>query len=120
MRFIAMIKADESDPFTPPPPELLAALDAQAKEAAGKGTVLKFQGLHPSADAEVFDASEGEVLLIDGPFAEAKEVVGGYADFECSTKEEAGALIGEFLKLHVDLWPDFRCTCELRQVFHEG
>jgi hypothetical protein len=56
----------------------------------------------------------GKLNLIDGPFIEAKEVVGGYAVFELRDKEEAIAMANEFMQLHKDLMPGWYGTCEIR------
>ena len=57
---------------------------------------------------------KGQLNVIDGPFVEAKEVVGGYAIFEFKNKEEAVALAVEFMQLHRDHMPGWEGTCEVR------
>jgi len=52
--------------------------------------------------------------VVDGPFVEAKEVIGGYAIFELPGKEEAVASATEFMQLHKDLSPGWEGVCELR------
>jgi hypothetical protein len=61
--------------------------------------------------------SQGQVTAIDGPFTEAKEVVGGYAVFELKSKAEAieGAL--RFMALHRKHWPGWEGETEIRQLF---
>ena len=59
---------------------------------------------------------DGELSVIDGPFVEAKEVIGGYAVFELRDKEEALASAKEFMQLHKDLMPAWEGTCELRAL----
>ena len=56
----------------------------------------------------------GKIGVSDGPFPEAKEVVGGYAIFELRDKEEAVAVAKEFMQLHLDHMPTWQGTCELR------
>ena len=56
----------------------------------------------------------GKLSVVDGPFVEAKEVVGGYAIFELRDKEEAVAMAVEFMQLHKDHMPNWEGTCELR------
>lgn len=117
MKFIAMIRADESVSLGPPPPSLLAAIQAHAAAAAEEeGTVLEFAGLQPSAAGTRIEASDGQVAVTDGPFAEAKEVVGGFAVFESRSKEAAVDMLRRFLELHVDHWPGFGGVCEVREV----
>ena len=53
-------------------------------------------------------------VVTDGPFVEAKEVIGGYAIFELPGKQEAVAMAVEFMQLHKDFMPGWEGTCELR------
>ena len=55
----------------------------------------------------------GNLMLTDGPFTEAKEVIGGYAILEAQSKEEAVELTKRFLKVHGDDWD---IECEVRQL----
>ena len=70
------------------------------------GTLTTQRGDSPIAD--------GKLSVIDGPFVEAKEVIGGYAVFELPGKEEAVASAVEFMQLHKDHLPGWEGTCELR------
>jgi len=74
-------------------------------------------GLAPTAVSTRVRLSRGQVAAIDGPFTEAKEVVGGYAVFELKSKKEAieGAL--RFMELHKKHWPGWEGETEVRQVF---
>jgi hypothetical protein len=56
----------------------------------------------------------GKLSVVDGPFVEAKEIIGGYAIFELPGKDEALASAKEFMQLHKDLMPGWEGTCELR------
>ena len=58
--------------------------------------------------------ADGKLSVVDGPFVEAKEVIGGYAIFELPGKEEALASVKEFMQLHRDLMPGWEGTCEIR------
>jgi hypothetical protein len=62
----------------------------------------------------------GKLRITDGPFVEAKEVIGGYAIFELRDKEEALAMAKEFMQLHLDHMPGWEGTCELRAFFTPG
>ncbi len=74
-------------------------------------------GLAPTAVSTRVRLCRGQVTAIDGPFTEAKEVVGGYAVFELKSKKEAieGAL--RFMELHKKHWPGWEGETEVRQVF---
>ena len=60
--------------------------------------------------------TDGQLSVVDGPFAEAKGVIGGYAIFELPGKEEALAAAKEFMQLHKDLMPGWEGVCELRAL----
>ena len=71
-------------------------------------------GLMPLATGARVRIVDGELSVIDGPFVEAKEVIGGYAIFELRDKAEAVAMAKEFMQLHLDHMPGWDGTCELR------
>src|SRR6478672_5421568 len=89
MRFMTMIKSDESMPWGPPPPALWEAMAAFAKEGALNGTLIEQAGLGSSAQGAIVSLANGSIKVIDGPFAESKELIGGYAVTEVRSKEEA-------------------------------
>ena len=55
--------------------------------------------------------------MIDGPFTEAKEIVGGFAMFELKSKEEAVESAVQFMELHNKYWPGWEGETEIRQMF---
>jgi hypothetical protein len=115
MRFMMLVKhAERSDP---PPEEFLDAMAKLSEEADKSGTMITSGGLAPTAKSTRVRLSRGQVAAIDGPFTEAKEVVGGFAIFELNSKEEAleGAL--RFMELHKKHWPGWEGETEIRQVF---
>jgi hypothetical protein len=61
--------------------------------------------------------SKGQLTVTDGPFTEAKEVVGGFAQFELKSKQEAMNGAVRFVELHRKHWPDFTGETEIRQIF---
>ena len=71
-------------------------------------------GLMPLATGAQVRIADGKLSVVDGPFVEAKEIVGGYAIFELRDKEEAVAMGVEFMQLHKDLVPGWEGTCEVR------
>ena len=64
--------------------------------------------------------SGGKVTVIDGPFTEAKEVIGGYAQFELKSKQEAIESAVAFMELHKKHWPGWEGETEVRQMFEPG
>ncbi len=77
-------------------------------------------GLLPTATGTRVRLSGGRVTVIDGPFTEAKEVVGGYAQFELKSKEEAIEGARRFMELHKEHWPGWEGETEIRQMFEPG
>ena len=88
MRFISMVKHAEAN-AAPQPKEFLEAMGALTQEAAEAGCVMiAGEGLLPTAKAARVRLDGGAVTVMDGPFTEAKEVIGGYALLKASSKEE--------------------------------
>ncbi len=115
MRFMMLVKHAEN--FGHPPKELMDAIGKLSEEAVKAGTMVASGGLAPTAVSTRVRLCRGQVTAIDGPFTEAKEVVGGYAVFELKSKKEAieGAL--RFMELHKKHWPGWEGETEVRQVF---
>jgi hypothetical protein len=78
------------------------------------GRMIDNGGLMPLSLGAQVRIKGGKLSVVDGPFVEAKEVIGGYAIFELKNKEEALASAREFMQLHKDLMPGWEGTCELR------
>jgi hypothetical protein len=115
MRFMMLVKSRENSGF--PPKELMEAIGQLSEKAAKAGTLLQSGGLAPTAQSTRVRLSGRQIQVVDGPFTEAKEVIGGYAQFELPSKEEAlrGAL--EFMELHRKYWPEWEGETEIRQIF---
>jgi hypothetical protein len=115
MRFMMIVKHAEKQ--GPPPKQLMDAIAKLAEEEVNAGTMLGSGGLGPTAQGARVRLSGGQLTVTDGPFTEAKEVVGGYAQFELKSKEEAieGAL--RFMELHKKHWPGWEGETEIRQMF---
>jgi len=95
----------------------MEAIDALAKEATKAGTMIGGGGLGPTAQGARVRLSGGKVSVIDGPFTEAKEVIGGYAQFEFKTREEAIESAVHFMELHKKHWPGWEGETEVRQLY---
>ena len=80
------------------------------------GSLIQTGGLAASADGFRVRAKGGKLTVLDGPFTEAKEVIGGYAVLEWASREAAveGALA--FMRLHTQHWPSWEGECEVRQI----
>jgi hypothetical protein len=111
MRFMFIVKSAHT---APPTPKLIEAMHKLADREIKAGRMLDNGGLMPLATGAQVRIADGRLSVVDGPFVEAKEVIGGYAVFELPGKEEALASATEFMQLHKDLMPGWEGTCELR------
>ena len=111
MRFMFIVKSAHSGP---PTPELLEAMHKLANREIKAGRMLDNGGLMPLATGAQVRIANGQLSVTDGPFVEAKEVIGGYAIFELRDKQEALASAREFMQLHKDLMPGWEGICEVR------
>jgi hypothetical protein len=99
----------------PVPPSLNEAMGPYVEKAVASGSLISTGGLKRSKDGTRISGNSGHTATTDGPFAEAKELVGGYAVLEAPTKQAAIALGAEFVQLHIDHgMPDI--TVEVRQI----
>jgi hypothetical protein len=117
MRFMFIVTSAHAGP---PPPALLEAMHKLANREIQAGRMLDTGGLMPLTTGAQVRVKKGQLSVVDGPFVEAKEVVGGYAIFELQGKEEALASATEFMQLHKDLFPGWEGTCELRALASTG
>lgn len=118
MRYMTIVKA--SEPFKVPPPALIEAIGKLAEEATKAGVFVETAGLAPTSAGTRVRISNGKISVTDGPFTEAKEVVGGYAIFEVDTKEEVLEWTRRFMELHKTHWPTWEGVTEVRQMVISG
>jgi hypothetical protein len=109
MKFLSMYKSVERN--TPPTAEAMAAMGKLIEEGMRAGWLLATEGCLPSALGARVRRSGGNVTVTDGPFTEAKEVVGGFAILKADSKEEAIQLAKDFLKVVGE------GECELRPIY---
>jgi hypothetical protein len=100
----------------PPPQALMDAMGVYMGEQAAKGVFLDGGGLFGTEDAVNFVVRNGATSRVDGPYAEAKEVVGGWAILQYDTLDEAIAGQQEFAELHAKHWPDCSMVTTMRQI----
>ncbi len=115
MKFMMLVKHPENS--GPPPQELMDAIAILSQEAAAKQSMLGSGGLAPTAQGARVRLADNKVTVIDGPFTEAKEIIGGFAQFEFATKKEAVDSAVQFMELHRKYWPGWEGETEVRQIF---
>ena len=116
MRFMTIVKSRETG--AQPSPELLDRINKLAEDAVKNGTFGGMGGLGPTALGARARLANGKITVTDGPFAEAKEVIGGYAIFNVATKKEALEWTRRFLEAHIGLW-DQELEVEIRQMMDD-
>jgi hypothetical protein len=112
MRFLSIYKTAERG--VPPSQEEIAKMGQLVEEGMKAGFLLATEGCLPSALGARVRISSGKLSVTDGPFTEAKEVVGGFAILQANSKDEAIELAKNFLQAAGD------GECELRQLFEAG
>ena len=115
MRFMMMVKSAENSGV--PPKSLMEAIDKMTQEAVKNGTMVLAGGLAATAQSNRVRLSGGKISVIDGPFTEAKEVIGGFAIFDLKSKEEALEGAKRFMEVHKEHWPGWNGETEIRQLF---
>ncbi len=120
MRFMTMVKAPEKSPLGPPPKALMEAIGKLGEEAAKAGVMVEMGGLLPTAMGARLRLSGGKLTVTDGPFSEAKEVIGGFSVYSVKTKQEAIEWATRFMNLHKQHWPGWEGETELRQLMEFG
>lgn len=100
MRFLGYTLASEADlPTEPPPPEMFEKMGKFVEEAVAAGIVVATGGISPTSEGVKITLTNGDFTVVDGPFTEAKELVGGWALMECRDLEEATEWSKRFLSV---------------------
>jgi hypothetical protein len=114
MRYLMLIRFDPATaPVTGPDPALAEDMGRLIEEMTKAGVLLDTAGLRPVEEATWLRLADGRTTSLDGPFTEAKEVIGGYCLVQTRSKEEAVEWGSRFLRLH---GPDWAMEVEIRQL----
>jgi hypothetical protein len=118
MQFLMIVKATkDSEAGAPLNPKLMAEIAKLADEARQSGQLVTAGALQPSSQGARIKVSGGKTSVIDGPFAETKELVGGFAIFNLPSKEEAVNAARGFMQLYADiLGPSYEGQMEIRPL----
>ena len=114
MRFLSIVKASENQ--GPAPQALQDAMAKLTADSLRNGSLLQSGGLGASSSGVRVRSAGGKLTVIDGPFSETKEVVGGYAVLEFKSREEAIEAGVAFMQLHQQHWPGWQGECEIREL----
>jgi hypothetical protein len=115
MKYMSFVKGPVV-PMDQIPPSLFEAMDVHIKSEASKGHFISGGGLWPSKDSFSMSIRGGKVVVVDGPFTETKEVIGGFAILSYATREEAIEGTRAFMALHQKHWPQWEGTSEMHVI----
>jgi hypothetical protein len=116
MRYMMFIKHTEDYRGKPIPPGLIEAMGEFVGEYTKQGKFIDGAGLKSSHKGKKVQLRGGQLRVVDGPFTESKELVGGYAIVEVESDQEALDIATRFMELHRIHWPEFEGESELRPI----
>jgi hypothetical protein len=120
LKYLSFIRHSESYRQGPPPEPLMKAMGQLVQRMKKDGTLVDTGGLLASKDGFKVRLAGGKLTVTDGPFAESKEVIGGWAILQAKNRRQAVSLAKEFMALHAKHWPEFEGESEVRPMFEPG
>jgi hypothetical protein len=99
---------------TPPTPEMMQKMGALMQKKIGEGKLLSTEGCAPTTSGALVALNKGKLSITDGPFSEAKEIIGGFALMRLKSYQEAIAEAHEFLEVAGD------GVVEVRLIYENG
>jgi hypothetical protein len=111
MKYMALWRPTK-EPVGAPKPEEMAAMGKLIEEMMKEGVLIATDGLQSSASGAIVRQTNGKITVTDGPFAETKELVAGYAIFNVKSKEQMIELTKRFLKV-----VGYDGVSEIRQMY---
>ena len=121
MRFLVMHKSnEENEAGVPPSPELMENMGKLMEESARAGVLLAAEGVHPSSRGARLSFSGGRRTVTDGPFAEAKELIAGFAVLQVDSKEVAIEWATRFADVIGDVDIEVRQVVEISDLALEN
>ena len=119
MRYMMFIKHTEDYRSADVPAGLYEEMGKFIEETSKSGNFISGAGLQPTSAGARVRLKSGKITVMDGPFTETKEIVGGYAIMDARSHDEALELARRFMELHLKHWPAFEGECELRPFEEE-
>jgi hypothetical protein len=120
MRYMMFIKHTEDYGNAQVPTSLYEEMGKFIEDTTKSGNFVTGAGLQPSSAGTRVRLSGGKITVKDGPFAESKEIVGGYAIMDAKSRDEALSLARRFMEIHLTHWPTFEGECEMRPLEEEA
>ncbi|MGE0452014.1 MAG: YciI family protein [Vicinamibacteria bacterium] len=116
MKYLSFVRSSEKYRDVQPPAALQEAMGKLIERFTKAGALVDTGGLAPSREGFRMRLANGKLTTTDGPFAESKEVIGGWAILKADSKAEIVRLTAEFMDLHRRHWPEFEAECEVRPI----
>lgn len=120
MKYLCFIRHPERYRESGPPAALMEAMGRFVQQSMQEGTLVDTGGLLPSREGARVRLSGGKITITDGPFIDAKEIIGGWAMLKTDSRAEAMRIATEFMELHRKYWPEFEGESEVRPMFDPG
>jgi hypothetical protein len=117
VKYFAFVRHPESFRNSPTPPGFMEQMGKFVETCRQDGSLVDTGGLLASKDGFRIRVSGGELTVTDGPFSESKEIIGGWAILQGSTKEDVMRVSTAFMELHRKYWPGFEGESEVRPMF---
>jgi len=116
MRYMLLIKHSEDYRSQTIPPALMEAMGKFVGDGMASGAIVDTAGLKATSAGKRVRNQGGKLSVLDGPFTESKEIVGGYALIDVKSDADALELARGFMEIHRVHWPEFDGECELRPL----
>jgi hypothetical protein len=116
MRYMLFIKHTEDYYGKTPTPELMKAMGEFVVPHLKSGKFVEAAGLMSTRRGKKIQLRNGKISVIDGPFTESKEIIGGYTLIDVASDQEALDLARQFVELHRIHAPGMEVECELRPL----
>ncbi len=116
MKYLSFVRSSEKYRDVQPPAAMMEAMGKLIEKFTKAGALVDTGGLAPSRQGFRMRLANGKLSKTDGPFAESKEVIGGWAILKADSYDEIVRLTTEFMDLHRQYWPDFEGECEVRPI----
>jgi hypothetical protein len=119
MKFLCIYKPAKPEGGLPAP-EDMARMGAYIEESMKSGVLLATEGCMPSARGARVRRTDGKFAVVDGPFVEAKEVIGGFALINANSKQEAIEITRSFMNVAGDGETEIRQIYEVPECMAPG
>ena len=118
MKFFMLLHPDpNSTAVNGPSEEFMQEMGSWIGSQMATGKVIATGAWEPAQQATVVGPLDGRAAIVDGPYTEAKELVGGFVLIEEPSRDDAIKGAQEFVQFHIDNWPGWNGWSEVRQVY---